>query len=50
MRARERILSLKMIERKKARQEFIREIGVTATLKSKKTGKDVLEQLKEEGT
>lgn len=36
MRARERILSIKMIERKKAKEEFMKEIGVTATLRSKK--------------
>ena len=37
--ARERILSIKMIERKKMRQNFMKEIGVTATLRPQKKNK-----------
>ena len=48
MRTRERILSIKMIERKKARQGFMKEIGVTAALRSKKEGKGDSSQVKEE--
>ena len=39
MRARERILSIKMIERKKMRQGFMKEIGVTARLRPQKKDK-----------
>jgi len=47
LRAKERILSIKMIERKKMRQDFMKEIGVTATLRPQKKNKGASGRTKE---